>query len=191
MILRTLELTLLAPQNTDFLVHVRLDPIEAAEQILPAGRSIMEYAQHIWNERAQRVMFVQYNHVNTRRQIEQTLDTEQHLEDIIKALERLAEKQVGPERAPESGWFQHEKIWKYTMSAQALGKNKPGITRVEGQVQKSTYPSKRERLERDLFMTQLQEQQIERHKTLARLMDPTDDELITGTGRFKRAFPTL
>jgi hypothetical protein len=50
--LRVLEFTLMAPQNMDFLVHVRIDPTEAMEQILPAAQSLTEFAQSIWNERA-------------------------------------------------------------------------------------------------------------------------------------------
>ena len=51
-VLRVLELTLMSPQNMDFLVHVRIDPTEAREQILPAAQSLTEFAQAIWNERA-------------------------------------------------------------------------------------------------------------------------------------------
>lgn len=66
-ILRALELTLLATKNTDFLLHIKLDPIEAQREMLPEAQSLTAFVKAIWTQRNQRVMFVQYNHVNLRR----------------------------------------------------------------------------------------------------------------------------
>jgi hypothetical protein len=197
-LMRTLELTLMAPTNTDFLVHVPVDTSAAQGQMMATVESLQGLINSIWSERTQRVMFVQHVHVNTRRQIKESLDTKDQgtLQKLSKAMEYLAVEQLGLERATENGWFGDLKRWtEATKQAGPLGEMVDQMF-VQGNAilfkdGGTKYPSRRDRLEKNWEMSPLTPGEMEDLRRLASGMNPCRQELITPTGRFRRAFPTL
>jgi hypothetical protein len=134
-------------------------------------------------------MFIQYNHVNRRKQVESQKSTSKDLEGVVKSLEHLAKRQVGEARAPESGWFESVEMWKSTMSKKKWSDRYPGL---EAEIEKvKEYPDKQQRFDKGVNMQEAKQESKDEWKRVAEDMDPTCEDLITGTGTFRRAFPTL